>query len=379
MKQFLRRLRSGRFSNTPLITIALYQEHILHNLHSFQHAYPQLEIAPVLKSNAYGHGLVEVAMMLKNEKVPFLCVDSYFEARVVRGAGVRIPLLIIGYTPFPLIQRDRLADVSFSITSLAQLEELSHALKRKTRIHLKFDTGMHRQGLLPKELKAATTLVEANKKITVEGVFSHLADADTPDSPVTIRQIETWNTVATGVRWQIPHVRYFHLAATEGGAYLNQVEGNMMRLGIGLYGISSSDRPNDLDLRPALEIRARITSLRTIAAGETVGYGATFTASQEMKIATVPVGYYEGLDRRLSNKGVVTINGTPCPIIGRVSMNMCSVDVSGIANVQLDDEVLVISAVPNAPNSLRDMAKLCDTIPYEIMVHVPAHLKRTVV
>ena len=150
-----------------------------------------------------------------------------------------------------------------------------------------------------------------------------------------------------------------------------------MRLGIGLYGMNVGIER--LDLRPALEMRTRITSIHTLHAGESVGYNATFKAPQDMRVATIPVGYAEGVDRRLSSKGSILVRGTSCPIIGRVSMNITSLDISNVADVHVGDEVTVIS--PNAadPNGVEAIADLCGTIPYEILVHIPAHLRRVII
>ena len=134
-----------------------------------------------------------------------------------------------------------------------------------------------------------------------------------------------------------------------------------------------------LDLHPALEMSTRITSLRVIKAGESIGYNATFKAEKETLVASIPAGYTEGIDRRLSDKGLLTIKGAQCPIVGRVSMNITSLDVSGVPNVNLDDEVIVISKDKTSQNSIENMAKTCGTIPYELMVHIPAVLHRTVI
>jgi alanine racemase len=151
------------------------------------------------------------------------------------------------------------------------------------------------------------------------------------------------------------------------------MESNASRLGIGLYGLTDIE---DLDLKPALEMKTILTSVKKIKKGETVGYNNTFIAEQDMILATIPVGYYEGLDRRLSNKGWVKIQGIEVPMVGRVSMNITALDVSTIKNAKIGDEVQVISPVASDRNSLRSCAEICQTITYELVVKIPGVIKR---
>lgn len=405
MRALFRKLRSWRFRYEPLITIVIHRARILHNLRAFQRLNPGVAVAPVLKSNAYGHGLVPVAKILGEApdaaSLPFLCVDSYMEALVLRNEGIRLPLLVIGYTPLPNILRSKLARVAFAITSLDELRRLARAGSRPVTVHLKIDTGMHRQGIMPEELGTALTIIaESNARgnrgvrIVLEGAYSHLADADADDSPLTAAQIARWNAAVREIRTfaaqNFPHgsLRYFHLSNTAGSRHAAHVDANVMRLGIGLYGIDSAAGAavtgrggahaggRSLNLLPALEMKTRIASVRTIAAGESVGYNATFTAPHEMTVATIPVGYAEGLDRRLSNAGAAMVAGVACPFVGRINMNITSLDVSYVPHPKLDDEVQVISADPAAPNSITHMATLCGTIPYELLIRLPAQIRR---
>lgn len=374
MRGIFRKLRAKKFSYKRLVEIAVSRKAILHNLRAFRKEHG-LAVASVLKSNAYGHGLVEVAHILEGQDIPFLCVDSFFEALVLRNERIAAPVLIIGYTPLENIRQSTLKNVAFAVLSLEELSRLAASGVRAT-IHLKVDTGMHRHGVMPEELARALEIVAENPQLRLEGVYSHIADADTKDSPHAARQIKRWNATVLAVKKTFPGIRYLHFLQTPGSFYTEKAEGNVIRLGVGLYGIHSGF--GNPELRPALSMRTRITSLRTIEAGEQVGYNATFTAKRKMRIASIPVGYNEGVDRRLSNKGVLSVRGIPCPIVGRVSMNITSIDVSGVPEAKLDDEVLVISDDPKAPNSIANMADACATIPYELLVHLPQILRRKV-
>lgn len=360
----------------PLIEVLIYQDSLLHNLAQYQNSFPKLQFAPVLKSNAYGHGLLEVARILEPKKLPFFMADSLFEARSLKSQGIKTPLLILGYVTAQNINSQKLNNISFGILSLDQLRLINRNLIKKTSFHLKIDTGMRRQGLLETDLPEAIRLIKSNDKIVLEGLCSHLAEADAA-SQFNQKQISLWNRTVKTFRKEFPKIKYFHLTNSAGADLYADADVNTGRLGLGLYGYNLSPRIN-LNLKPALEMRSLITTLRQLKKGEAIGYNLTFSAKSDILAATVPVGYTEGLDRRLSGVGALLIEQTRCPILGRVSMNMCSVDVTQIKNPHLEQPVTVISKNPRDPNSVENLARLCNTIPYEILVKIPSYLKRTV-
>ncbi|MDE2311744.1 MAG: alanine racemase [Patescibacteria group bacterium] len=374
----IRRFKKSRDSYQPLIEVSISRGDILHNLRQFQAAFAGLKFAPVLKSNAYGHGLVEVANILDNQGLPFFVIDSLFEARVLHRAGVGTPLLIIGYATIDNINSQKLQKTAFTITSFEQLKQINDKLNRPAVFHLKIDTGMRRQGLLPGELPKAAAIIKNNRLIKLEGLCSHFADADGESDDFSQKQIETWQEAVKTIQALLGQIKYRHLSNSAGADLVNQTDVNVGRLGIGLYGFNLSPRRR-LDLRPALEMKSVISSLRPLKPSEPIGYGGSFTALRNMVAATVPVGYTEGLDRRLSSIGALMTSGKPCPILGRVSMNMCSIDVSSVPHPRLEQPVIIISKNPKDPNSLEHMSELCHTIPYELLVHLPTQLKRTVV
>jgi len=167
------------------------------------------------------------------------------------------------------------------------------------------------------------------------------------------------------------------LSATPGVRYSDKISANMVRLGIGLYGFKQG-LGDDFNLKPVLSIKTIITSIRNFNAGDYIGYGITFQADKNMKTATIPFGYFEGFDRRLSNKGFVKVKNTFCPILGRISMNITSFDVSDIPDVAVGDEVIVISDDPQDKNSVAKIANICNSIPYVILTNIPSHLKRII-
>lgn len=360
-----------------LINVFVSSKNIIHNLNQFRNNYPNLEFTPVLKSNAYGHGLIETAEILKKENKPFLAVDSLFEAKKLRNFGISDKILIIGYAFPEEILNSRFKNFSYFIIDLSQLKALSRNNRKRINIHLKIDTGMRRQGIADSELEKAIDLIKGNKKLNLEGICSHLADAGNENSKFTLKQIEKWNNIVKKFKKEFDSIKYFHLSATSGLKYHNKISANMVRLGIGLYGFNQG-LDNNINLKPALSVKTVVTSVRNLRPGDCVGYNTTFKADKNMEIATIPFGYFEGFDHRLSNKGFVKVRNKFCPILGRISMNITSFDVTNIDNIKAGDEVLVISDNPKDKNSVIEISKICNTIPYIVLAGIHSHLKRII-
>jgi len=375
MSLFSAWLRRFRPYTSTLIEVRVSKDALLNNYRAFKNAYG-LPVAPVLKSNAYGHGLVEVAHILQPEQPPFFVVDSQYEAAVLRSRGIKTPLLIVGYVSPEVIATNQLKDVSFTLTSLEMLRLVCEK-KVAVRVHIKIDTGMRRQGLLLEEVDEAISLL-TQSNLVVEGICSHFADADGQDSGFTNAQIECWNKVVPVWKAAFPNLYWWHIGATAGAAYTKSIDANLIRLGTGLYGFPRHISQT-FTLTPALSLWSTLTGNKVLKQGERIGYNGIFAAPHDMQVATVALGYYEGVDRRLSNKGSMQVGGVVCPIIGRVSMNITTIDVSACPEVVLGARVLVFSANPADDNSLYNLARLCDTTPLELLVGIPQHLRRVVV
>lgn len=237
---------------------------------------------------------------------------------------------------------------------------------------------MHRQGILPNEINKSIEIINSNKFLNLVGICSHFADADGDNETFTKLQIEKWKEIVLRFQKEFPLMKYFHISATAGTFFSEQTFGNVARLGIGLYGVNSSPFAK-LNLKPVLQMQSVISSLRKVETGEYVGYNITYKAKRVSTIATVSAGYFEGVDRRLSNCGFFKIGDTFCPIVGRVSMNITSIDVTSVPNVKFGDKVIIISDNTNDNNSVENIAKLAQTIPWEVFVHIPQHLRRIVI
>ena len=230
---------------------------------------------------------------------------------------------------------------------------------------------------MPEEIEETIKIIKHHKNLNLEGLCSHLADADGESEEFTKKQIIVWNKTVEKFQTEFGKIKYLHLANTAGNYFSGEAITNVSRLGIGLFGFNTSHN-KDLDLKPVLEMVTKIATVRKVPAGEKVGYNITYETNKETILATIPVGYNEGVDRRLSNTGFVKIKNIFCPIVGRVSMNMCSVDVSEVKNLKYGDEVVVISKNSEDKNSVENISKFCETIAYEILVHIPQSLRRVV-
>ncbi len=372
----LRRWRKRRYAYERLVAARVYAGRLLHNYSEFGKICAPRRVAPVLKSNGYGHGLVEVARVLDGQRPPFLVVDGYFEALVLRNEGIRSPILVMGYADTTNILACRLPDVAFCISDAEQLQQLVRRLRRRMAFHLKVDTGMHRNGIPADSLEHALTLAKRCDALRLVGMCSHFADA--ANTPYTMGQIRTWNRVARLARQAVPSLEHLHVAATAGTAFNDHVQANVVRLGTGLYGIDSCpDR--ELPLRPALDVVSRIAAVKRVEAGVRIGYGLTYTAGSKTVLAQVPTGYHSCVDARLANRGAFTVRGVACPIVGRVSMNTTTIDVSQVVDPRPGETVIVIDAEKDATNSVAAIASLCDASPYHILAAISPKLQRIVV
>jgi alanine racemase len=370
-----------------LNTITLSRSALQHNYHLFQTLNPHLALAPVLKSNAYGHGLTEIAKMTQKLKPPFLVVDSLYEAYELLKAKIKTPILIMGFT-HPANFTVKKLPFSTVVYDLETIETL-YTYQPQMSLHLKVDTGMNRQGVRYDELADFLEELKRFPNLKIEGVASHLSDADNQNSDLEVSlpvQIERFEQSVQLLEQYGYQLKWKHLSATAGALKVKSDVCNMVRLGIGLYGISPLT-PQDphftenkqKQLQPVMQFETSIAQIKKLLPGETTGYNNTFTATREMTIGILPAGYYDGLDRRLSNQGSVAIDGIFCPILGRISMNITVIDISRVHSAHVGQKVVVYSKDSHAMNSIAHCAELCQTIPYELLVHLAPSVKRVVV
>ena len=350
-------------------------EAIAHNLDIARQALPETELMPVIKAGAYGHGLEPVARRLDNHGISFLGVANVGEARRLLRAGVRTTPFILGPT-FPA-EREEMVQNNWCGT-ISTMEEAEHfqslaALYNKEyALHVAVDTGMGREGFLPEQLGAAAELLKSMPNIRVEGIMSHFPSAD-EDVPFTQDEIGLFADCADTLAQHVD-LRYRHIAASAGELGYEVPVANLARPGLLLYGVAPMASIYDGVLRTTLSLHARVTLVRELPAGHGVSYGRTHVTTKPTRVATIGIGYADGWNRQISNKGArVYINGHYCPMLGRVTMDQIMADVTDVpGGVQSGDEVeLFGSHIP-----VTEVAARAGTIVWEIFTGLGPRLPR---
>lgn len=320
--------------------------------------------------------------MLNDAYCPMLAVDGYFEAGKIRRI-THHRILVLGYI---LPENVRLLDTkrcSFVVQDIAGLEAFAR-LNRRVRIHVEINTGMNRLGLQEDELEPYLEVLNLFPKLELEGIMTHLADADNElDDSFTARQVEQFDRQVEFILARGFTPQYIHIAQTAGSAKARSKHANSIRLGIGLYGINPLARHDahfsDYTLlEPVLALKSTIIKVLNLEKGDRVSYNGTFTAPHAMRVGVLPVGYYEGVPRGLSNTGVATHGKDMLPIVGRVCMNHTMIDL-GTTNLGQGDSVTLISVQPSDPNSVARLAAEHGLFPYNILTAVSSSVRREIV
>lgn len=372
----------GKKPYKPLNSVVIFQNALKHNHFELQKKHPHAALCPVLKSNAYGHGLIPTARIFDKMKLPFLVVDSLYEAYELYKIGLTTPILITGYTA---PQNFTLKPVPFHIALFdIDLARTLNEFQKGCNVHIFIDSGMSREGITLQDLPAFLEEMKKLKNLNVVGICSHLADADNPQSTAHVdSQIAVFKQALALMKEYGFDPAWKHISASGGAFKITDEVFTMLRVGLAHYGISpledTDPHKNNISLMPALEFHSTLAQIKKIPKGSVVGYGCTYTAQTDIAVGLLPAGYYEGVDRRLSNKGFVKIREHMCPIIGRVSMNMTTIDITGLKNATVGEKVIIYSSYPKDKNSLVNAARIAGTIPYDLMVHLAESVKRIVI
>jgi len=364
---------------TTLNLLEVSEKALRQNHAALQAPHPEARICPVLKSNAYGHGLATVTPVFDSFKAPFLVVDSLYEAYELTKLRAKTPILILGYTD-PSNFSVKQLPYHVAVYNQDIVAELSKSQKH-ARIHLFVDTGMCREGIPLEELQTFIRFTKTQKNVEVVGLCSHLADADSSvDEKTTNMQYAMFKKALQIIRKEGIDPVWKHLSASAGSYTLFDTDVNMIRAGLASYGISPLDEKDpvrgNIMLHPALQFVSTLVQVKHIKKGSRIGYNGTYTASKNMTIGIIPAGYYEGVDRRLSNNGVVLIDGKPCAILGRISMNMTTINLSHVPKAKVGEPVVIYSNDSSQVNSFEKTAKIAGTIPYELLVHLAESVRR---
>jgi len=337
------------------------------------------KIMPILKANAYGHGLVRVALLYEDLKADYLGVAVVEEGILLREMGIKMPILVLGGVwgnQIPLFLKYNLAITASSIDKLKQIDETSAQMKIKAKVHLKVDTGMERLGVHYYNAEKFLEAAHNCKNIVVEGIYSHFATAESDDLTFAKLQLERFNEVLEYFNKRSIKPPLRHIANS--GAILQLPEANfdMVRPGIMLFGVyPSKNIKKTVDVKTALNWKSLVVYFKVIKAGNAVGYGLTYTPDHNIRAVTVPVGYGDGYFRSLSNKAMVMIHGKKCPVIGNVSMDQIVVNI-GNDSAYNGDEVILIGSDGNNSITAEDLAGWAGTIPYEILTNINTRVPR---
>lgn len=348
------------------------------------HISKDTKILAVIKTDGYGHGAIPIAKELEEEDSVYgYAVATAEEALDLRKNDIKKPILILGYT-FPGKYEELIKNqISMAIFRDDSLEDISRVAKKigeKALVHIKVDTGMGRIGVLPDEtgLSFAKKVLD-NEFLYLEGVFTHFAKADESDKSFTYAQIEKYkyfvNEIEKRYQYDVP---IKHTSNSAGIIDIKDANMNLVRAGIILYGLWPSDEVcrEEIVLKPALSLYSTIVYIKDVKPGATVSYGGNFVAKEDMKIATVPVGYGDGYPRSLSGKGYVLINGKKAPILGRVCMDQFMVDVSHINDVKMGDKVTLIGSDGEENIAVEELGALADKFNYEFVCGLSKRIPR---
>jgi len=339
--------------------------------------HPATRVLGVVKSDAYGHGMVPVARELEKSGVHFLAVSKFWEARELRSAGIRVPILVLlGLEPGEMEEAVRLQvrPVLFRPDHARELSRAARGRDLPAPFHLKVDTGMGRLGVPWDRTQGFLEEILALPGLELEGVVSHLAVADEADKAYSKIQVSRFRHVLNLLSRKGLEVTQAHISKSAGVLDIPEAHFQLVRPGIMLYGSSPSReilRP--ADLRPVMTFKCKVLQLKDVPPGSPIGYGRTFVTQRNTRVATLPVGYDDGYPRLLSNRGAVLVRGRRAPVAGRVSMNMITVDVTGIPDVREDDEAVILGSQGSEQITADEIADLSGTISYEIYCNMGRH------
>ena len=377
----------------PIERVEIAKRALVGNIGEFRRLIgPRRKFLAVVKANAYGHGLLEVAGIAVAAGVDWLGVNSVEEGTALRRAGIEAPVLVLGYAPFDSLEEAVAGDLRLTVynrETIVRLAVLAVRLHRTVRLHIKVETGTWRQGVDPKDLAAFVRDIRSRPGLAVEGLSSHFANIeDTTKHDYPRRQLAVYRSAIRDLEAGGPRIPLRHMSCTASTILFPEPGFNLARVGIGLYGLWPSketylscllDRKEPLSLEPVLSWKAGIAQIKKVPAGADIGYGCTYRTTRPTRLAVVPVGYYDGYDRGLSNAAHVLVRGRRAPVRGRVAMDFFMADVTDVPGAGLEDQVTLLGADGRERITAEDLAALAGTISYEILARINPLVPRIVV
>jgi alanine racemase len=344
-----------------------------------QPSIPHPRIIPVVKANAYGHGAVAVASALADAGATILAVGVVEEGAILRRSGISQDIIVLGTSwagQESVAIENRLILAVDAPEGVHRLEVAAKKLAASATVHVKVDTGMGRLGVHWNAMGRLLKAIRTTKYVSMKGVFSHLSSADETDDSYTLEQMNRFEHSLSTVRESNLDPGEIHLANSAGLLYHEGIRRWSARTGISLYGYSPDPQRSPVKLRPILSLKTKIGPIRNLKKGDPVGYNRRFVASEQAQIATLPVGYADGFNHRLSGRGRVIIKDRWSRIAGAVSMDMTAVDLTNMPNVREGDEVILLGESSNCRMTAEEWADILGTIPYEILCGIASRVPR---
>lgn len=356
---------------------------IKHNIGQYKNLIGKsVNLMAVVKADGYGHGAVQVAEAVLQAGADYLAVALLDEALQLRGAGISVPILVLGYTPIRSIKEAILFDIDLTVFTIDVLDEIifqAEQLQKPVSIHLKIDTGMSRIGVQ----SAEDALILAEKAVSspfvfLKGIFTHFANADNVDPTYTNKQYELFISVISYLNQHSIHIPLKHCCNTAATMKFPDKHLDMVRVGIGIYGLypDQSMRDHSINLKQAISLKTKIASLKKVPISQPISYGCTSIPTQNSMIATLPIGYADGLSRLLSNKGKFLLHCQKVQVTGSVCMDQTMVDVTDLIGCTPGDVVTIFGCDGDSFQSVDEIAKLIGTINYEVVCLISKRVPR---
>lgn len=379
--------------NEPFLVqwVEINRRAFLNNVKEFKNRLGPSGMLAVVKANAYGHGLQEISRLAAEAGIDWFGVHSLEEGLALRQAGFRQKVLILGYLPQAAAEEAVRAELRSTIYNLENLKALAAAarkLKKQAVIHLKVETGTNRQGIALNKLGRFLNQIKQTPEVVLEGLSSHFANIeDTTDDYYPRQQLDNFLQAVKYVESQGLSIPVKHMSCSAAAILFPETYFNLARVGIGLYGLWPSKEilvscrlrgQPPLKLKPVLSWRARIAQIKSVPRGAYVGYGCTYRTTRPTRLAIIPVGYYDGYDRGLSNSAYVLVKGKRAQVRGRVCMDFIMVDITDIPGVSLEDTVTLIGSDGRERITADQLASLAGTISYEMVTRINPLIPRVV-
>jgi alanine racemase len=373
--------------------IELDSKALKHNIRQFRRLLgTEHKLLAMVKSNGYGHGMIQIAGLAIKSGSDWLGVHSLEEALTLRENGFECPILCVGYIPLDQLEqavKNNIRITVYNKMSIEKLGKIYQETKKNARLHIKVETGTYRQGLSEEEIIPFIENIKRYKGLIIEGISSHFANIeDTTDHNYAKNQLDRFKRYLKQVENYGIKLTYKHMACSAAVILFPQTYFNMARIGIGIYGLWPSNEvfvssllreKLQFSLKPVLSWRARVAQVKKVPRGDFIGYGCTYKATRDTDLAVIPVGYYDGYSRNLSNISYVLIKGKRAPVRGRVAMNFITADISDIPQVKVEDTVTLIGEEGDDSITADKLASLIGTINYEITARINPNIPRKII